>query len=78
MKSHVFGLDLCLPLMLMYDGAIAMVTDSEQRLSVRLCAETISITVIQHTPFLNAVYVELMALPLVIYPLYLSPECCLL
>ena len=33
-----FELDLCLPLLMMNDGAIAMVTDSEQRLSVRLCA----------------------------------------
>ena len=34
-----FELDLCLPLLMMNDGAIAMVADSEQRLSVRLCAE---------------------------------------
>ena len=34
---------------MMNDGAIAMVTDSEQRLSVRLCAETISIAVLQHS-----------------------------
>ena len=35
--NHMFfELDLCFPLMMMYDGASALVTDSEQRLSVRL------------------------------------------
>ena len=42
-NHRFFELDLCLPLLMMNDGAIAMVADSEQRLSVRLCAETIFI-----------------------------------
>ena len=39
LNHKLFELDtLCLPLLMMNDGAIAMVADSEQGLSVRLCA----------------------------------------
>ncbi len=52
LNHKLFELDtLCLPLLMMNNGAIAMVADSEQRLSVRLCVESDSS--LQHTPFLN-------------------------
>ena len=55
LNHKLFELDtLCLPLLMMNNGAIAMVADSEQRLSVRLCVESDSS--LQHTPFLNAAW----------------------
>ena len=46
------SISLCLPLLMLSNGAFVMFVDSEQSLSVGLCVESGSL--LQHTPFLNA------------------------